>query len=268
MGTHEDKPVKFVGRHVVSYDGSGAYQTIVLNPLSLDPRLVTVSDAWQNYRFERIHVRAWVGSVSGAISISFPPGSSNLAIGFTTGLLGAAPATQQELASLQDWAMGNGTFGSAYPSLKLGKAALVEPLMLKWMRRGTPFDDNFESQGQFFFLADKAIPYTVCIEYECWFRTPAATGLTAQSMSVDPPTLEELSKQMLEVQLSLGLAGRSRFRLPPPPLEVKQDEEHEDREVDLVVVSKTPVNVAGVRRGSQAPSAPGTPGLMGARARN
>lgn len=199
-----------------------------LNPLYLDPRCVTASDAYQEYRFVKCNMRAWLGNVLAA-SPSVTPGGANLALAYQPGLLGSNPVSVQECQNLQNFQIGNGTFGCAYPHLRLSGGALTGPSPVKWFRRGTPYDDTLENQGLFFMVSTdtfSARPLSWVLEYELEFRAPADTALTSAELKTDP-TPAEIQSQLDELQRVLGIAPRLRnvLKLPPP---IKVDEEYVD----------------------------------------
>jgi len=182
----------------------------------MDPRLVAVSDAWQEFRFTKVKARGWVGNIFEA-SPSVTPGGANVVVAFTPSLLGSAPTGVVECMNLQDVAIGNGTYGNPYPRLSLGAKALLGASSVKWFRRGTPYDDTLETQGTFYFASTDLFsgrPISLLIEYEVEFRVPADTALTARG-DVDPdPKL--LAEHVAELQRVVGLTGRLQLRVPRP----------------------------------------------------
>jgi hypothetical protein len=124
IGRNENKIVRFQGRFYF-VTGANVYTTFVqLSPLVMDSRLLAVSDAWQEFRFNRVKVSGWLGNIFAA-SPSVSPGGANLAIGYTPALPTSPPAGVTECMSLQNAAMGNGTFGAGYPHLELGPKDLL-----------------------------------------------------------------------------------------------------------------------------------------------
>lgn len=216
MGTHEDRVTKFVGRFYAFVTGNTTLSFVQLNPLVMDSRLLAVSDGWQEYRFVRAKARCWLGNVVAA-SPSVTPGGANLALGYSPSLLTNVPVTGQEVMSLQDAQVGNGTFGSPYPRLSLSRNALMGAANVKWFRRGTAFDDTLEVQGNFYIVSTdtfSARPLAVLVEYEVEFRTPAELALTAPLASPSEPDPAAMARQILELQQVLGIDKRILVRRP------------------------------------------------------
>lgn len=233
MGKNENRACKFVGRAYFTLTSNAQTWVLNLTPLGLDARLVTVSDGWQEFKFTKVLIKAWLGNIVAA-SPSVTPGGANLALAYSPNILGSGPISVQELMNLQNVAVGNGTYGCPYPRLALAKSALTSPGPVKWFRRGTPFDDTLEVQGSIYFASTdtwSARPLTMFVEYEIEFRVPADTALTSASpeakVNTDPAVL---AKQIEEMQLVLGLKTHLVQRVPnkPPP------------EPDFVVVKKGP----------------------------
>lgn len=269
MGKNEDRPVKLVGRYYGTSTLNGFSVGLGLNPLYLDARCVTVSDAFQEYRFTKVVVHAWLGNIVAA-SPSVTPGGANLALAYEPGILGSNPVNVQECQNLQNLMIGNGTYGCPYPTLRLAMGALLGPSPVKWFRRGTPYDDTLENQGVIFFVSTdtfSARPLSWLVQYEVEFRAPADTVLTAEMKRGDP-TPAQLQDQLDELQRVLGIAPRQRnvLKLPPPirvddeyvhassdemqPLPTRQRKEEEIKTADVVPLS------ARSRAGSVAPVPP------------
>lgn len=231
MGVNEDRPIKFAGRFYSVSTANVQVVALGLNPLYFDARCVTVSDAFQEYRFTKLVARAWLGNVVTS-SPSVTPGGANLALAYEPGLLGSNPISVGECQNLQNLAIGNGTFGAAYPHLRLSGPALLGASPVKWFRRGTAYDDTLETQGVVFFASTDtftARPLTWLIEYEVEFRAPADTVLTSE-LKADP-TPQELQVQLEELQRVLGIGPRQRnvLKLPPP---IKVEDEYVDAQTE------------------------------------
>lgn len=246
MGNSENGIVRMSGRYLFQANGVATMAAIGLNPLNMDARLVTVSDAWLEYRFTRARCKAWPIT-----------GTTSLCLAYNPGLVTTSPTTQDQLTTLQQFAIGNGSFGCPFPALKLGLQALMGPSPMKWFRRGTGYDDLFETQGQLWFynegIAFNTLNVFVLVEYEVEFRSPAATALTLPELSTDP---SDLAKQLFEVCQVLGMEDRIRSKRPPP-IEPQEVKEAEDEEYTAVLV-KSPV-VASTPRPQQVAGVPVTP---------
>jgi len=268
MGTNENKPVKYFGRYYAASVAAASTYGIQLNPLQLDARLVTVSDAFLEYRFTKVIARAWLGVNTGnTATVATLPSVANLGLAYTPNVLTTSPASLADLCNLQNVSVGNGTIGSAYPRLRLGPPALQAPGPVKWYRRGTAYDDTLEVQG-FLWMAGSnswnAVPLSWLIEYEIEFRTPADTGLTA-SVPNAAPTPEQMYRQIVELQAVLGLDKRIAQRVPAINTS-------DAKEQDYVSVAEEDVKPPAVeRRASGVPTSaravatprpfPGTPGV-------
>lgn len=232
MGHNEDRPVKYFGRAYFTFAANSYTTSLGLNPLSLDARCVSVSDAFQEYRFTRVSVHAWLGNIVAA-SPSVTPGGANLALAYEPGLLSSFPVNVQEHQNLQNVAIGNGTYGCPYPHLRLSGAALQGPSPVRWFRRGTAYDDTLEVQGVLLLGSTDTFtdrPCTLWIQYEVEFRAPADTALTAEVKS--DPTPAELQVQLTELQRVLGIAPRQRnMQKLPPPIKVDDDYVHAEPDV-------------------------------------
>lgn len=269
MGRNEDQVCRYVGRFYSAGTASARVIQAQLNPLALDARLVTVSDAWQEYRFTKVKARGWLGNILEA-SPSVTPGGANLALAYSPNILGSAPISVAECQNLQDFAVGNGTIGCPYPRLTIGAKGLLAGSPVKWFRRGTPFDDTLEVQGTFYWASTdlfSARPISLLLEYEVEFRVPADTALTV-SADVDPdPKL--LAKQVVELQRVLGLTGRMQNRVPRPPAlsltaETSPDSETKDGYIRVSEESVTaPQGQVAQQPKPARANAPATGGLLG-----
>lgn len=224
-------------------DKEATVGVINLNVLAFDSRLVTISDAWQEYRFTRLTARCWLDV------------AETVCIGYTPTILSSQPTNFSDMSTLQQFAIGNGSFGAAYPKIACNKNALLGAALFNWYRRGTGYDDLGEIQGQIYVAATTAFNVrnlSILIEYEVELRAPAGTGMTLPDLNLSP---EEMAKQLYEMQQVLGIQYRFQNRLPrPTPLEVKQADEPEE---DYVPV-KSPA-VAGISKVVSPYPVPATP---------
>ena len=236
----ENGACKVAGRFYATTTANAQLYFWSLNPLYLDTRLVGISDAWQEFRFTRVNVRAWLGNIIAA-SPSVTPGGANLALAYEPGVLGSYPSSVAECMNLQNVQIGNGTFGCPYPHLKLASAALHGPSVVRWYRRGTAYDDTLESQGLLSCASTdtfSARPLTILVEYEIEFRAPADTALTGEELKVDP-TPAELQAQLTELQRVLGVAPRIRNTLKLP-LPIRMEDGYVDAAEEQPRTAQTP----------------------------
>lgn len=218
MGKNESSTVRMAGRFLF-YTGSAVTVSFVqLSPLVMDARILAESDGFMEFRFNKVKAKAWLGNIFAA-SPSVTPGGANLAIGFSPNLLTTAPVGTIEAMTLQNADIGNGTYGAPYPRIHLNQKDLLAAAPVKWFRRGTAYDDTLEVQGVLYFASTdlfSARPLSVLVEYEIEMRAPADPALTAKA-SAEPPTPEQMAKQILELQYVLGVQNRFVPRLKPVP---------------------------------------------------
>jgi len=196
----------------------------------MDARLLQLSDSWQEFRFTKAKVMAWLGNLTPA-SPSVTPGGANLALGYTPAIPGSQPALLSEVLQLQNAAIGNGTFGAGYPKLRLSRNDLTGASPVKWYRRGTAYDDTLEVQGSVYISSSdlfSARPLSVVVEYEIEFRTPADPATTL-ALLTDPPAPATLQAEIEEIQRVLGITRKLVKRPPPlaicePPAEETKDD--------------------------------------------
>ncbi len=250
IGRNENKIVRFQGRYYV-VSSANAYTTYIqLSPLVMDSRILAISDGWQEFRFNRVKAHAWLGNVVAA-SPSVTPGGANLALAYTPALPSSGPAGVTEAMSLQNAAVGNGTFGAGYPHLELGPKDVLAAGPVKWYRRGTAYDDTLEVQGIVYAASTDtfaARPITILLEYEVEFRTPADLALTSSAAAANPePTPEEMARQIADLQRVLGMQNRVVKRLPS----LLPDGETKD--VDSYIQVDEPPVLAGTHSSQVAP---------------
>jgi len=215
-GAKESSVIKCAGRYYVT-STSNALSTffVQFSPLVMDARLLQLSDSWQEFRFTKAKVAAWLGNLTPA-SPSVTPGGANLALGYTPALPSSQPALISEVLQLQNAAIGNGTFGSGYPKIRLSRNDMTGASPVKWYRRGTAYDDTLEVQGAVYISSSdlfSARPLSLFIEYEIEFRTPADPATTATRR--DPPDPASMYAQIEELQRVLGIT-RVLVKRPPP----------------------------------------------------
>ncbi len=191
--------VRYHGRHVASITAAQQVAGYNLSPNSLDARLVTVSDAFQEFRFTRVKAR-----------VLHPASSVLLAVSYTPAILGTTPTSYSDLQNLEDTAYGDGLYGSPLPCISLGRRQLCSASPVKWFRRGTPYDDTLEVQGTLYFASSAGFNVTsivVLIEYDIEFRAMADTGLTlrkSRPVSNDPIAL--LEAKIADMQSVMNVA--------------------------------------------------------------
>lgn len=249
--------MRYQGRFFFYSTSNATGSTFVqLSPLVMDARLLQVSDAFQEFRFTRVVVRSWLGNVTPA-SPSVTPGGANVALGYFPALITNTPVTHQEILTAQNAAIGNGTFGSPYPRIKMNRNDLLGAAPVKWYRRGSAYDDTLEVQGIVYALSNdlfSARPIMVLVEYECEFRIPADPALTATGR-VDPPDPVAMQNEIAELQRVLGITKILVRR--PPPLdmdasagEVKESDEYVriNEPAELPMVAPPPPKASVVRQ--------------------
>lgn len=151
--------------------------SVALNPLTLDTRLVSVSDAFQEYRFLDIRVRLCPVFNLGTAPL-LPP---SFLLAYTPVVPTNAPATWVDLLNFSVLDMGNGMYGSKLPSLHVGRKKLFENAP-RWFRRGTAYDDLLEVQGYLYcslpLSAFATINTILEVSYVVELGAPAETGTT------------------------------------------------------------------------------------------
>lgn len=156
--------------------------TLQLNPLALDARLLAHSDLYMNYRFTAVTVQVFRRDNN-------LPGTYPICLGFNTGVATVAPASQNEVMDCSVSSIGIGQYGSPWPKLLLNKKKLFQAAP-KWFRRGTPYDDLLEVQGQIFMLSlngtfeASQLYYTV--RYVVEFCNPLDAADTVRAPLKDP----------------------------------------------------------------------------------
>jgi len=188
--------ITYTGRYLLTdVTGSAFSSTIALSPLLLDARLVTVSDAYQEFRFTKVHVRITTGltTVAETRALAFSP---------------VVPTTQptgssafQDMMNFTSFSCGCGLFGSPLPHLKLTRKQLCANGP-KWFRRGTAFDDLLEVQGYVYaanqFSAYESFRMNVFIEYTVQLQAPANTGTTMRPAHAPQSVVDALARVRAE----------------------------------------------------------------------
>lgn len=177
MSIKQNKTTKFTGRYFSQLTAGSGIASIALNPLTLDSRLVAVSDAFQEYRFLDIRVR--LCPFSNSNTIPYVPPMYFLA--HTPVVPTNVPSTWVDLANFSVVDFGSGLYGSKLPSLRVGRKKLFENAP-KWFRRGTAYDDLLEVQG-YVYVASPTSVFSVLnviveITYVVELGAPAETGTT------------------------------------------------------------------------------------------
>lgn len=170
----------FTGCYSASSNAVLGNLTFQLNPLALDPRLLAASDLYMNYRFVAVTVQAFRDCSSGRYPLS---------LAFNTGITSNVPSTLTENMQLSVSSLGVGTFGAPWPKLLLNRKKLFQAAP-KWFRRGTPYDDLLEVQGQIFLFAYGAFfdaaPVYYTIRYVVEFCNPLDAADTLRKPLQDP----------------------------------------------------------------------------------
>lgn len=157
---------------------------ILLNPLALDQRLIDLSDTYQEFRFTRIKAQLWNFTTAYEVSLAYMP------------TLASAAPTFATLPSLSAYATGNGQYGTPNPCLRLSRSMLTANAP-KWFRRGTAFDDLFETQGVIYrgsAVNFSTQPATFLMYYEVQLRGKADVSITRpvpSALRSSKATLEE-----------------------------------------------------------------------------
>lgn len=202
-----DPVVRAHGHFRTQVTGAVTIISFPVSVLSLDQRLSDLSDSFSEYRFTKIKAKLW----NGVITI-------DVAITYTPTLLTVTP-TYAQLTSLPLYATGNGQFGSPNPTINISRRELTASGP-KWFRRGTPFDDLFEIQGQIWVgcvTTFNATPAVLHLEYDVELKASADIALTAAQVPRSAlQTLEMVS----------GCESRSQAGMP------------EEKDDDLVLVPR------------------------------
>jgi len=226
LSLRPDRPIRYVGRYFTTVATAGTVLAINLNPLNLDPRLIQISDVYQNFRFEHIRVRAWsaykaTSPAVSALQVSYNPTLPTTAI--TPTFMPFEPL----------YAIGDGTFGNKWPHV-VAKSELHQN-QPRWFRRGTGYDDLSENQGQVIVGWSDGIAFStgsasILLEYVVMLagnidaaftvsgRLPDheqkgeasnhsdASGATDMGFVLEPDPLAELKKEVRGLQALLSVA--------------------------------------------------------------
>ena len=164
------------GRFYTALAAISQVQSINLSPLTLDVRLLAESDVFSLYRFTSVSVKTWNASIGYDTHLAFSPT-----------VLSATP-TLAQFTSLPLYAVGNGQFGSPNPRIHVARRELLTNAP-KWFRRGTPYDDLLEVQGQILVGSNagfSTINSSVLVEYTCELKAQADAALTRLLAQPDP----------------------------------------------------------------------------------
>lgn len=234
VGRSQPNTIRLTGRHYVLVNYATSLTSLDLSVLSLDARLVSVSDAFQEYRFNKVTVTATPAAQGPFIGLSYQPG-----------LLSTAPASLGDLQNLENTAYGNGLFGSPVPRLRLAQRQLLGAAPVKWFRRGTAYDDTVELQGRLFLASSVGFNTTAAylhVDYEVELRASADTAETSRSeLKTAWEDLDPVTVQLHELQRVLGVAARV-----PNPL----------REAGSAVRPSSPALTESATRASSVPARP------------
>jgi len=206
-----NKMVTYTGRHIINDISATFTNNVGLNPLVLDPRLVTVSDAFQEFRFTRVNVHVlYGGAAPQPWALAYTPVIPTAAVG-STGFT--------DLAGMAAFSAGSGIFGSPFPHLKLGKKILAQNAP-KWFRRGTAYDDLLEVQGYIYYSnllsGIDQVRIVLVIDYTIQLQAPSTTSLTMRAAHAPQSMVDALA--------------RVRSTLPD---ELKDDDDQSEEPVDL-----------------------------------
>lgn len=207
LGADVDQTIRVKGQTFVTIATAITVQAYPLSPLLLDPRLLAMSDLYQEYRFVKLRVKAWCDDTVGAPTV---PVTTLLA--YTPVLLSTAP-TNVLMPSLPVFAMGNGFHGSPNPGFRVPKRELTANAP-KWFRRGTAYDDLLEVQGTIYVgrlnSGFSSVNHTLWIEYEIELRAPADAALTHVPNPLKPPsdvTVSTVEEKLEVIEEVLGLVA-------------------------------------------------------------
>lgn len=229
-----DTPILYRGRYTATPTAAISILPLDLNPLSLDPRLLSISDNYQNFRFVKVRARM-APSTAGAGKTAW--------IGYTP-TLSLATAVYTDVPDMPCFASGNGTFGYPSPTLRLTKD--LHENQPRWFRRGTAFDNLSESQGTLYFCWNDNATFAVTapnflIEYEVLLCGNIGVSFTSQLASAskasekkeesdapvlvtihdkcfaqrDDPTPQELQQEIDGLRALLSVSSAPPRRLPP-----------------------------------------------------
>jgi hypothetical protein len=184
------------GRYVATLSGAVTVNAVNLSPLLLDARLLALSDQYQYYRFTAVRFHLFPNSGSDAVPA---------AIGYVPGLLSAAPASQQDMADLPLFQMGNGDYGLPWPRIVVSKNLLMKSSTAPaWYRRGTGYDDLLEVQGTMYsYLFGSTFATFNCffiVEYTIQLADPAAA---ADTLAIKPVPEPGMAANMAAVRRSI-----------------------------------------------------------------
>ncbi len=241
VGKNQSSTIKLTGRYLRAATAAATLDAFYLSPLLLDARLVSLSDGYQEYRFNKVYLRSWAQTAGNEQAIT-------LGLAYSPGLLTTAPATLTELQNLEDVGYGNGMVGAPFPSLNLGRQQLMGPANVKWFRRGTTFDDTVEIQGLVSLVSSTAYntrPAYVLVEYEVELRASADTALTAQKPYNSADPIQDLEAKVCDIQLALGIAPRV-----PNPAKREFPADAQQQEVKQAAVPALPPGYVLVPRGA------------------
>jgi len=156
--------IVFRGRYTVVLSTASAVLVTDLSPTTLDARLNSVSDNYLLFRFRKMRVRL--------MTISTSAGEVPSVVAYTPNIFTADPTTFKLVCEGDGPAsIGNGLFGQPEPCLHLSSNVLNGEGNVRWWRRSTALDDQFEIQGSLFYslegFATFALKnYLLVIEYE------------------------------------------------------------------------------------------------------
>lgn len=171
-GGGQDRIIKQHGHFVYTVSTAATVSPFFVNPLYMDQRLIEQSDEFQEYRFTSLKARAfseYTTTLHPVVSLAYTPV-----------VLGTFPTVAQ-LPSLAVFALGAGSAGFPFPSIRVPRSELQSNAP-KWFRRGTAYDDLLETQGTLYVGTTSSfatLSVVVHIEYTVELKARAEAGLTA-----------------------------------------------------------------------------------------
>jgi len=177
----------------------------------LDQRLIDLSDSFSEFRFTKLRVHAWFSNLS---ATSY---DDDIVVAYTPTILSASP-TLTQMVSLPYVKIGCGAYGAPYPILTVPKRELMGAVPVKWFRRGSTYDDLFETQGTIYYgtrAVLSAAPMSIWIEYEVELRSQADVALTTMvPRAVDP--LAQVERVLGMVERAPQAGGAEEKKADPP----------------------------------------------------
>lgn len=200
-GIIQDPTVKIRGRYHLTIAGAAYVVEQLVNPLTMDQRLIELSDTFQEFRFTKLRISLMNASIGSEIAVAYEPT-----------VLTTAP-TLSTIHTLACYKRGNGQYGTPNPLLTVGRGELLASAP-KWFRRGTAYDDLLETQGKIYYAVYGGSFFSVLngsalIEYEIELKSAAEASLTAKNPLAETKEEQDLDEVATAVNMS-------RVVRPPP----------------------------------------------------